>query len=521
MLYKIYYNLIFKFLDNWGPFLVVAPNATLYNWQQEINKFCPSLKVLPYWGSLKERKTLRKFFTTNQLYTRTAAFHVCITSYQLVVSDDKVFNRVSWQYMILDEAQAIKNINSQRWNTLLGFNCRNRLLLSGTPIQNSMSELWALLHFIMPNLFDSHEQFQEWFSRDIEAHSQEKGELNQEQLKRLHKILKPFMLRRVKKDVENEIGPKTEHEILCEMTERQKVLYNSIKKKLTNISDLFSSVDSKFKVENLMNLVMQFRKVCNHPELFERHIGKVPFVFRDLVLLRTSTFLNSNNIADLRCDTTNIIKFTLPKLIYDECFEIQKFNLDKYSIFKNKFSSLFDDEFKTKENYTGLFNFVQLFKFSKNEFLNLIDSTALINHISVLHYLKEISKRSLYYKNSEIFNELINNTDDVEMIDNNTNQEKTYHVFSHLNKLFVNKDKRIKICCSKYFNIFINKFIYSDNEELNFLQRIQYSGNSFPLPNLMFNSSIEIKDNLFYPEFNVIQEIQIYLIYLKLNYLAS
>ena len=117
--------------------------------------------------------------------------------------------------MILDEAQAIKNIASQRWNTLLSFNCRNRLLLSGTPIQNSMSELWALLHFIMPNLFDSHEQFQEWFSKDIEAHSQEKGELNQEQLKRLHQILKPFMLRRVKKDVEHEIGPKKEYEILC------------------------------------------------------------------------------------------------------------------------------------------------------------------------------------------------------------------------------------------------------------------------------------------------------------------
>ena len=77
--------------------------------------------------------------------------------------------------MILDEAQAIKNINSQRWKLLLSYQCRNRLLLTGTPIQNSMAELWALLHFIMPKLFDSHEHFQEWFSRDIEAHSQEKG----------------------------------------------------------------------------------------------------------------------------------------------------------------------------------------------------------------------------------------------------------------------------------------------------------------------------------------------------------
>lgn len=451
---------------------------------------------MPYWGGLKERKTLRKFFTTNQLYTRNAAFHVCITSYQLVVSDDKVFNRVSWQYMILDEAQAIKNINSQRWNTLLGFNCRNRLLLSGTPIQNSMSELWALLHFIMPNLFDSHEQFQEWFSRDIEAHSQEKGELNQEQLKRLHKILKPFMLRRIKKDVENEIGPKTEYEILCDMTERQKVLYNSIKKKLTNISDLFSSVDSKVKVENLMNLVMQFRKVCNHPELFERHIGKVPFVFRDMVLLRTSTFLNANNVADIRCDSTNIIKFNLPKLIFDECYDIQKFDSDKLSVFKNKFSSLFDNECNSRRNFDGLFNFVSLFKFSKNEFLNLINSSTLVNHICLIHYLKEISQREFYFKNFDLFDDNLISDEDI-----NNLRKCSSNVFSSYNKLY-NKKPFMKTCSSN-FNIFINKFIYSEHEELNFLKRNYYTKSTKPLPNLIYNSAREMKDNLFYPEFNV------------------
>ena len=107
--------------NNWGPFLVIAPNATLYNWQQEFNRFCPSLKVLPYWGALKERKTLRKFFNSSQLYVKNSAFHVCITSYQLIVCDEKVFHKVNWNYMILDEAQAIKNIASQRWNTLLSF----------------------------------------------------------------------------------------------------------------------------------------------------------------------------------------------------------------------------------------------------------------------------------------------------------------------------------------------------------------------------------------------------------------
>lgn len=246
--------------QNWGPFLVVAPSSTLFNWQQEIKRFCPQLRVLPYWGGLKERKTIRKYFNQKTLGTPNSPFHVVITSYQLIVADEKSFQRLKWQYMILDEAQAIKNINSQRWKILLSFNSRNRLLLTGTPIQNTMAELWALLHFIMPKLFDSHEQFQEWFSKDIEAGSQDQKTLNQHQLSRLHAILKPFMLRRVKKDVENEIGQKKEHQILIQMTKRQQLLYDSIKQNLS-LRDFFQMFESKAKMENLMNLVMQFRKV--------------------------------------------------------------------------------------------------------------------------------------------------------------------------------------------------------------------------------------------------------------------
>lgn len=384
--------------NNWGPFLVIAPNATLYNWQQEFNRFCPSLKVLPYWGALKERKTLRKFFNSSQLYVKSSAFHVCITSYQLIVSDEKVFHKVNWNYMILDEAQAIKNIASQRWNVLLSFNCRNRLLLSGTPIQNSMSELWALLHFIMPKLFDSHEQFQEWFSKDIEAHSQDKGELNKEQLKRLHKILKPFMLRRVKKDVEHEIGPKVEYEIPCEMTERQKILYNSIKEKLSNISDLFMSTDSKVKVTNLMNLVMQFRKVFNHPELFERNFGKIPFTFRNLSddYGCNNTFTLINGDMFIRINTDSIIQYHLPKMIYDLCYE--KYNLTaqipkKLNIYD------YDNISNRKGNVNDLFNFTSLLGMSLSSFLSLFLNDLLINHICLLHFFTQVYIKNKYYQN--------------------------------------------------------------------------------------------------------------------------
>ncbi|XP_062096931.1 chromatin-remodeling ATPase INO80-like isoform X3 [Humulus lupulus] len=141
----------------WGPFLVVAPASVLNNWANEITHFCPDLKTLPYWGGLQDRTVLRKKINPKTQYRRDAGFHILITSYQLLVSDEKYFQRVKWQCMVLDEAQAIKSLNSIRWKTLLSFNCQNRLLLTGTPIQNNMAELWALLHFIMPTLFDSHE----------------------------------------------------------------------------------------------------------------------------------------------------------------------------------------------------------------------------------------------------------------------------------------------------------------------------------------------------------------------------
>ncbi len=115
----------------WGPFMIVSPSSTLHNWQQEIEKFCPDLKVLPYWGSVKDRKILRKFWSPpEKLYQRNSPFHVLITSYGLILEDEKAFNKIHWQYLILDEAHAIKSSKSQRWQTLLNFRCRNRMLLT-------------------------------------------------------------------------------------------------------------------------------------------------------------------------------------------------------------------------------------------------------------------------------------------------------------------------------------------------------------------------------------------------------
>lgn len=266
----------------WGPFLVIAPASTLHNWQQELTKFVPRFRVVPYWGNTSDRKVLRQFWNgMHQLGGERASFHVVVTSYQLVVQDVKYFQRIHWQYMVLDEAQAIKSTSSVRWKILLSFHCRNRLLLTGTPIQNTMAELWALLHFIMPTLFDSHEEFNEWFSRDIESHAENKSTIDEKHLSRLHMILKPFMLRRIKKDVENELSDKIEVQVYCWLAQRQKALYQGLRNKIS-IEDLMqssgaASSQAQSATSSLMNLVMQFRKVCNHPDLFERREVRSPY----------------------------------------------------------------------------------------------------------------------------------------------------------------------------------------------------------------------------------------------------
>ncbi|BGP15225.1 Putative DNA helicase ino80 [Rhodosporidiobolus nylandii] len=304
----------------WGPFLVITPASTLHNWQQEITKFVPNLKALPYWGNPKDRAVLRKFWNRKSIrYDKDTPFHVVVTSYQIAVADEKYFNQVKWQYMVLDEAQAIKSSGSTRWKTLLGFRCRNRLLLTGTPIQNSMHELWALLHFIMPSLFDSHDEFSEWFSKDIEKSADDKNKaMNEHQLRRLHMILKPFMLRRIKKNVQNELGDKIEIDVYCDLTPRQKMMYRTLRENIS-ITDLVaraSSLSDDDSVKRLMNLIMQFRKVCNHPELFERADVTAPFAFAEYS--KTASLIRDAEVLDVPYATQSLIEYRIPKTVYRE-----------------------------------------------------------------------------------------------------------------------------------------------------------------------------------------------------------
>uniref|UniRef100_A0A5K3FAE4 Helicase C-terminal domain-containing protein n=2 Tax=Mesocestoides corti TaxID=53468 RepID=A0A5K3FAE4_MESCO len=257
-------------LGIWGPHLIVVPTSVILNWEVEFKKWCPGFKILTYFGSAKERKAKRKG------WTKTNAFHVCITSYRLAIQDSSAFKRKKWKYLILDEAQNIKNFKSQRWQTLLTFNSQRRLLLTGTPLQNSLMELWSLMHFLMPNIFQSHREFQEWFASPLTGMIEGNDDYNEQLVLRLHKVLRPFLLRRLKEDVERQMPKKYEHVILCRLSKRQRYLYDDFMSLSTTKDTLASG-----QFLSVMNILMQLRKVCNHPNLFEPRPITSPFHMED------------------------------------------------------------------------------------------------------------------------------------------------------------------------------------------------------------------------------------------------
>ncbi len=257
----------------WGPHLIVVPTSCLVNWEAEFKRWCPAFKVLTYYGSAQQRKNLR------QGWTKPNAFHVVITSYQLVVQDASSFKRKRWFFLILDEAHNIKNFKSQRWQTLLTFNSHRRLLLTGTPLQNDLMELWSLMHFLMPHVFRSRKEFSYWFSNPLNSMVEGQRAVNDGLIKRLHTIMRPFLLRRLKKDVEKQLPGKHEHVVMCPLSRRQLHLYEEFMARSSTRAALQGG-----NFMGMMNVLMQLRKVCNHPDLFEPRPIVSPYAMPPLAL---------------------------------------------------------------------------------------------------------------------------------------------------------------------------------------------------------------------------------------------
>ncbi|XP_076228316.1 domino helicase isoform X2 [Nomia melanderi] len=262
---------------NWGPHLIIVPTSVMLNWEMECKKWCPGFKILTYYGTQKERKQKRTG------WTKPNAFHICITSYKLVIQDHQSFRRKKWKYLILDEAQNIKNFKSQRWQLLLNFQTQRRLLLTGTPLQNNLMELWSLMHFLMPNVFQSHREFKEWFSNPVTGMIEGNSEYNENIIRRLHKVLRPFLLRRLKTEVEKQLPKKYEHVVMCRLSKRQRYLYDDFMSRAKTKETLASG-----NLLSVINVLMQLRKVCNHPNLFEVRPTVSPFQMEAIEFITAS-----------------------------------------------------------------------------------------------------------------------------------------------------------------------------------------------------------------------------------------
>ena len=254
----------------WGPHLVVVPTSVMLNWEMEFKKWCPGFKIMTYYGNQEERKLKRRGWMDDN------SWNVLITSYQLALQDNQSLKRRNWHYLILDEAHNIKNFRSQRWQSLLTFRTRARLLLTGTPLQNNLTELWSLLFFLMPSDgegagvegFADLRDFSEWFRRPVEQileHGRETMDDESKQVvTKLHTVLRPYILRRLKADVEKQMPGKFEHVVYCRLSKRQRYLYDGFMSMAQTKETLASG-----NFLSIIHCLMQLRKVCNHPDLFE------------------------------------------------------------------------------------------------------------------------------------------------------------------------------------------------------------------------------------------------------------
>lgn len=260
----------------WDTHLIIVPTSVILNWVTEFQKFLPGFRVLGYYGTTEERLLKRKGWVNDPHHDQRdkRGYNVVITSYNIALRDINALRNVKWHYMILDEAHNIRNFNSQRFQVLIRLRTKARLLLTGTPLQNSLTELWSLLTFLAAGdeddaahhgtleefLTNWKEPVKEIFDRGVQTLSDEASRV----VSQLHMSLRPFMLRRLKSEVEKDLPKKTEHTVVCKLSKRQRQLYQ----------DYMGLADTKAKLKqgnavSAGRVLLALRRVCNHPDLFD------------------------------------------------------------------------------------------------------------------------------------------------------------------------------------------------------------------------------------------------------------
>ena len=353
-----------------GPHLIIVPKSTITNWMIEINKWCPILNPIKLHGNKEERNEIK-----NNII-KLGKFEICLTTYEIAVIEKSILKKINWNYIIIDEAHRIKNEVSVLSQVVRQFNTLHRLLITGTPLQNDLKELWSLLNFLLPEIFASSQDFEKWF--DLSKNQEE--DKQQEIIEKLHKVLQPFLLRRLKSEVEISLLPKKEIKIFVPLSKMQRLWYQKIlikdidtinstilnnnKNKDTNNNNNENNNNKNNNNNNkggnkigLLNIAMQLRKVCNHPYLFEGaeptpHTTDYHLIYNSgkLLLLDKLLFKLKNNgsrvllfsqmtrVLDILEDYAIFRNFEYCRIDGNTASDIRQLNIDE---FNNKNSTKF------------------------------------------------------------------------------------------------------------------------------------------------------------------------------------
>eukprot|EP01028_Stygiella_incarcerata_P002171 TRINITY_DN140_c1_g2_i1.p1 TRINITY_DN140_c1_g2~~TRINITY_DN140_c1_g2_i1.p1 ORF type:complete len:1443 (+),score=449.71 TRINITY_DN140_c1_g2_i1:144-4472(+) len=244
-------------LEIQGPFLCVVPLSTVNSWLEEFKKWAPDMYVVPYVGSQNSREICRKFDMHRKVGKKSwkPNFHVLLTTYEIVRMDVQILEEIRWNLLCVDEAHRLKNEDSATREAMMAMRTNATLFITGTPFQNNLKELWALLNFLDSDVFPSFEKFESTYGDVLH---------NDKAVYQLHKDLAPYVLRRVKEEVEKSLPKKRELILQTSMSPLQQRTYRMIHKR--NYKELFQG--AKGVAKSFLNIVMELKKCANHPYLF-------------------------------------------------------------------------------------------------------------------------------------------------------------------------------------------------------------------------------------------------------------
>ncbi|XP_044131553.1 E1A-binding protein p400-like isoform X1 [Bufo gargarizans] len=260
----------------WGPHLIVVRSCNVLKWELELKRWCPSLKLLLYFGSQRELRRKR------QRWEEPNNFHVCITSYKQLFKGLQAFMKMRWKYLVLDEVNQLRNINEKHWEAILNLPSQRRLLLRDTPLPHTWKDLWTMVHFLIPGLSRQYLDF------PVKEGSDQDPEYRHTISIRLHRSAQPFILRRTKRDVERQLNKKSEHVLKCQLSNRQKALYEDVMMQPGTQDSLKGG-----HFVSVLHVLTQLQRICNHPDLVDPRSGESSYACEALQYRTASLVLQA------------------------------------------------------------------------------------------------------------------------------------------------------------------------------------------------------------------------------------